>query len=278
MVASSMITTSSAGAVENRSYLDGTANHWPHSSAETLHEAWRFGEIESTRSRTTNRQRSRCRARCRDCRLGCRSTAPRSGPFRNGTISRFVGRSRHRRHPRGARRGSAIHLRSRGRSTGASKASSCCWARCSASNYLRLTGAYRFRHFSKIFGATIGRALLAWLLSAGDAVRRRLLLRSHHRHQMAPGLPCGSPWARHVARGPSRITLNHQVKNWQRAGRLGELVAVIGSGPMAQRLLRGLNSASGGPRILGAYDDDAASLPRRCMGPRHPGVGRRSGA
>ncbi len=35
---------------------------------------------------------------------------------------------------------------------------------------------------------------------------------------------------------------------------------------MAQRLLRGLNAASGGPRILGVYDDDAASLPRRCMG------------
>ena len=37
----------------------------------------------------------------------------------------------------------------------------------------------------------------------------------------------------------SRICLNHQVKNWNRAGRLGELVAVIGSGAMAQRLLRG---------------------------------------
>ena len=35
---------------------------------------------------------------------------------------------------------------------------------------------------------------------------------------------------------------------------------------MAQRLLRGLNAPSGGPRILGVYDDDAASLPRRCMG------------
>ena len=35
-----------------------------------------------------------------------------------------------------------------------------------ASNFLRLTGAYRFRHFSDL-GATIGRALLGWLLTLG---------------------------------------------------------------------------------------------------------------
>ena len=35
-----------------------------------------------------------------------------------------------------------------------------------ASNFLRLTGAYRFRHFSDL-GAAIGRALLAWLLTLG---------------------------------------------------------------------------------------------------------------
>ena len=41
-----------------------------------------------------------------------------------------------------------------------------CWARCSRSNFLRLTGAYRFRHFSDL-GAAIGRALLGWLLTLG---------------------------------------------------------------------------------------------------------------
>ena len=84
-----MITTSSAGAVENHSHLDGTANQWLHSPAESLHEAWRLGESESVRSRTSSRQRSRCRARCRahrrahcrGSRLGCRSAAPRSDRF-----------------------------------------------------------------------------------------------------------------------------------------------------------------------------------------------------
>ena len=35
-----------------------------------------------------------------------------------------------------------------------------------ASNFLRLTGAYRFRHFGDL-GAAIGRALLGWLLTLG---------------------------------------------------------------------------------------------------------------
>jgi Undecaprenyl-phosphate glucose phosphotransferase len=132
-----------------------------------------------------------------------------------------------------------------------------------ASNFLRLTGAYRFRHFSDL-GAAIGRALLAWLLTAGTLFVATFFF--------DPITATKGPWtALWFALGAalivaSRIALNHQVKNWHRAGRLGELVAVIGSGPMAQRLLRGLNSAQGGPRILGVYDDGAASLPRRCMG------------
>ena len=132
-----------------------------------------------------------------------------------------------------------------------------------ASNYLRLTGAYRFRHFGDL-GAAIGRAMFAWLLTLGTLFVAAFVF--------DPITATNGPWtALWFALGAalivaSRVTLNHQVKNWQRAGRLGELVAVIGSGPMAQRLLRGLNSASGAPRILGVYDDDAASLPRRCMG------------
>ena len=131
------------------------------------------------------------------------------------------------------------------------------------SNFLRLTGAYRFRHFGDL-GAATGRALLAWLLTLGTLFVAAFVF--------DPITATNGPWtALWFCLGAaliagSRFALHQKVKNWQRAGRLGELVAVIGSGPMAQRLLRGLNSASGGPRILGVYDDDVASLPRRCMG------------
>jgi Undecaprenyl-phosphate glucose phosphotransferase len=56
------------------------------------------------------------------------------------------------------------------------------------------------------------------------------------------------------------------MKIWSRAGRLGEVVAIVGAGPMAQRLLRSMNGTHGGPRIFGVYDDDAPALPGRCMG------------
>ena len=48
-------------------------------------------------------------------------------------------------------------------------------------------------------------------------------------------------------------------------------MAIVGAGSVAQRLLRGLNNAPAGPRIFGVYDDNIASLPRRCMG--HPILG-----
>jgi len=48
-----------------------------------------------------------------------------------------------------------------------------------------------------------------------------------------------------------------------------ELMAVdrLPSAPeIAQRLLRSLNTAQGAPRIFGVYDDQAPTLPQRCMG------------
>jgi Undecaprenyl-phosphate glucose phosphotransferase len=53
---------------------------------------------------------------------------------------------------------------------------------------------------------------------------------------------------------------------WTRAGRLGEVVAVVGAGPVAQRLLRSLTARPSPLRVLGVYDDQAAQLPRSCMG------------
>lgn len=132
-----------------------------------------------------------------------------------------------------------------------------------AGNFLRLTGAYRFRHFGDL-GAVVGRAMLGWLLTLGVLFGATFFFE--------PITATTGPWTAlwfTLSAGliaASRFALNHQVKSWQRAGRLGELVAVVGSGPVAQRLLRSLNTGAGGPRIVGVYDNDAASLPRRCMG------------
>jgi Undecaprenyl-phosphate glucose phosphotransferase len=66
--------------------------------------------------------------------------------------------------------------------------------------------------------------------------------------------------------GLGRFVLWRCMLTWTRAGRLGEVVAVVGAGPVAQRLLRSLAARPSTLRVLGVYDDQAAQLPRSCMG------------
>ncbi len=132
-----------------------------------------------------------------------------------------------------------------------------------AMNFLRLTGAHRFRSFGEP-AAAIGRALLGWLLALATLV----VAASFFEPITATNGPWMAVWfcAGAVLIVAARIALNHQIRIWNRAGRLGEVIAVVGAGPVGQRLLRSLTVASGSPRIFGVYDDDAALLPRRCMG------------
>jgi Undecaprenyl-phosphate glucose phosphotransferase len=130
-------------------------------------------------------------------------------------------------------------------------------------NFLRLAGADRFSQFGDL-GTAIGRALLGWLMTLGTLFLATLLVE--------PLTAADGPWIALWFSGSvvllvaSRIVVNNQMKIWNRAGRLGEVVAIVGAGPMAQRLLRSMNGTHGGPRIFGVYDDDAPSLPGRCMG------------
>ena len=66
--------------------------------------------------------------------------------------------------------------------------------------------------------------------------------------------------------GFGRFVLWRCMQAWTRAGRLGEVVAIVGAGPVAQRLLRSLAARPSPLRVLGVYDDGAAELPRSCMG------------
>jgi Undecaprenyl-phosphate glucose phosphotransferase len=58
------------------------------------------------------------------------------------------------------------------------------------------------------------------------------------------------------------------MRRWEQAGRLGEVVAIVGAGPVAQRLLRDFTTERTNLRVVGVYDDDAGRLPGQCMG--HP--------
>lgn len=130
-------------------------------------------------------------------------------------------------------------------------------------NFLHLAGAHRCTQLADLGGA-IGRALLGWLLTLGTLFLATFLIE--------PVTATDGPWITLWFSGgvvllvAGRVVLHHQMSVWGRAGRLGEVAAVIGAGPIAQRLLRRMNACQGGPRIFGVYDNNAPSLPRRCMG------------
>ena len=131
-------------------------------------------------------------------------------------------------------------------------------------NFLHLAGAHRFDQFGDP-GAALGRALLGWLLTLGTLFLATFLIEPLTATN-------GASWVALWFSGGvvllvmSRVALQHQMKIWSRAGRLDEVVAIVGAGAASQRLLRSMNATPGGPRIFGVYDDDAAHLPQRCMG------------
>jgi Undecaprenyl-phosphate glucose phosphotransferase len=134
-------------------------------------------------------------------------------------------------------------------------------------NFLHLAGACRFAQFADLGGA-VSRVLFGWLMTLGALFLTTFLVE--------PVTAADGPWiALWFAGGAallvaSRIVLHQQMKIWSRAGRLGEVVAIVGTGPIAQRLLRSMNAGQqaihGGPRIFGVYDDDTSMQERRCMG------------
>jgi len=132
-----------------------------------------------------------------------------------------------------------------------------------ALNFLHLFGAYRFDSFARIEVA-VGRLLLGWLCAFGMLF---LATRLFEPVNAADG-PWAAAWfsAALAAMGTTRFALWHRMHAWSRTGRLGERVAIVGAGPVAQRLLRSLAARPSDLRVVGVYDDEAAGLPRACMG------------
>ncbi|MBS0546422.1 MAG: undecaprenyl-phosphate glucose phosphotransferase [Proteobacteria bacterium] len=132
-------------------------------------------------------------------------------------------------------------------------------------NFLRMAGAHRFAQFGRIDQA-LARVLLGWLLTLTALFAAT--------HVIDPITAADGPWIAAwftggaLLLGGSRFLLWRQMREWESAGRLGEVVAIVGAGPVAQRLLRDLNAHHTNLRIAGVYDDKAAHLPAQCMG--HP--------
>ncbi len=130
-------------------------------------------------------------------------------------------------------------------------------------NFLHLAGAYRFASYSRI-DSSAGRAFLGWLATFAVLF---LATRLFEPVTAADGPWVGAWFAGALALMVScRLVLWFRMQRWAQEGRLGEAVAVVGAGPLAQRLLRDFTARHAGLRVMGVYDDDASHLPPHCMG------------
>jgi Undecaprenyl-phosphate glucose phosphotransferase len=137
-----------------------------------------------------------------------------------------------------------------------------------ATNFLQLAGAHRFAQFADL-ATSLARTSFGLLMALASLVLATLVLEPVNAAQ--------GPWiaiwlvVSALLLSTSRLVLYQLMHRWRAAGRIAERVAVVGAGAIGQKLLCQLNRSSADVTVLGVYDDDAASLPARCMG--HPILG-----
>jgi Undecaprenyl-phosphate glucose phosphotransferase len=139
-----------------------------------------------------------------------------------------------------------------------------------AVNLMHLLGAYSFRVLGKP-GVGLRRCAIAWLVTM--VVIAGVL----HISNTVPTLKgwwlplwwaCGT-----ISLALARFVVFRTIESWRRTGRLEQLVAVVGAGPIAQRLLRRWGACPDiGLEVVGIYDDRLGRLPPRCMGHRVVGT------
>lgn len=131
-------------------------------------------------------------------------------------------------------------------------------------NLLHLFGTYRLEMIRRT-NPVIGRIALAWVTTAAIATGALLISDAAfqiHLHWLMLWTAIGL--------GPllaSRAVFAACIGHWRKHGRLQRRVAVLGSGPIGQRLLRRINAQADPDLVVtGVYDDRLARLPVSCMG------------
>src|SRR5262249_12267801 len=114
-------------------------------------------------------------------------------------------------------------------------------------NFLHLAGAYRFDHYGRLESA-VSRVLLGWL---GTFAMLFMATRLFEPVSAANG-PWAAAWfsSALALMGIARFGLWQRIHHWAREGRLGEAVAIVGAGPIAQRLLRDFAARHANLRVV----------------------------
>jgi Undecaprenyl-phosphate glucose phosphotransferase len=137
-------------------------------------------------------------------------------------------------------------------------------------NLMSVLGVYRFRTLARP-GVDVGWSLIGWLVTVAACAG---ILGLTGPISVMAGLWLSLWWTGGgILLVIARAAAARRIATWQRAGRLRQAVAVVGSGPIAQRLLRQWAASSDlAIKIAGVYDDRRDRLPPRCMGHRVVGT------
>ena len=141
-----------------------------------------------------------------------------------------------------------------------------CLAALTMTNVAQLFGVYRHDQRQTLI-ASISTAISAWAITM--AVLAPFALTT------SPFPPEARAWLELWTVGvaallaASRHAMRLLLRRWQRHGRLQRSAVILGAGPIGQKLILKLTSASAPDvRIVGVYDDRATRVPRFCLG--HP--------
>jgi Undecaprenyl-phosphate glucose phosphotransferase len=133
-----------------------------------------------------------------------------------------------------------------------------------AHNLFQIAGAYRFSRLADVQDSLL-RVLAGWVGGISFLLAISFLTKTSSDFSRGWALLwCAGSLA---LLGLSRTVLAAWIRRWRASGRLCRTIAVVGAGPIGQRLLRHFNSRPHpGLKIVGVYDDRLERLPSRCMG------------
>jgi Undecaprenyl-phosphate glucose phosphotransferase len=138
-----------------------------------------------------------------------------------------------------------------------------------AANLFHLNDAYRFSVLAKL-PESVGRVTLAWVTVAAVLIVLSFITKaSGEFSRLWSMLWFGSALVLLIG---LRVVARHMIRRWKRRGLLYPSVAVLGAGPVAERLVRHLTGdAESAVRLVGVYRDAGSDGTTECCGQRVKG-------
>ncbi len=134
-----------------------------------------------------------------------------------------------------------------------------------AANLLHMNDAYRFRVLARL-SESLGRVTLAWITTAAVMIVLSFITKASSEFSRIWSLLWFASALLPLL--ASRVVVHRSIRGWKRRGRLDPSVAILGAGPIADRLVRHLTASGVEPsaRLIGVYSDEAPDGTVECGG------------